>query len=95
MALATDCNPGTSPCTSLLLMLNMACTLFRLTPAEALAGVTRHAARALGLQNEAGCIAPGLRADLALWDIGRPAELAYAFGANPCVGRYYAGVLST
>ena len=95
MAVATDCNPGTSPCTSLLLMLNMACTLFRLTPAEALAGVTRHAARALGLQNEAGCIAPGLRADLALWEIGRPAELAYAFGANPCVGRYYAGAVPT
>lgn len=90
MALATDCNPGTSPCTSLLLMLNLACTLFRLTPAEALAGVTRHAARALGLQQEAGRIARGLRADLALWDIERPAELAYAFGANPCVGRYLA-----
>lgn len=89
MALATDCNPGTSPCTSLLLMLNMACTLFRLTPAEALAGVTRHAARALGLAGEAGRIGPGLRADFALWDIGRPAELAYAFGSNPCVGRYF------
>ncbi|WP_051748981.1 imidazolonepropionase [Nevskia soli] len=94
MALATDCNPGTSPCTSLLLMLNLACTLFRLTPAEALAGVTRHAARALGLQREAGRIAPGLRADLALWEIERPAELAYAFGANPCVGRYYAGTVA-
>ena len=94
IALATDCNPGTSPCTSLLLMLNMACTLFRLTPAEALAGVTRHAARALGLQAEAGRIAPGLRADLALWEIERPAELAYAFGANPCVGRYYAGAVT-
>jgi imidazolonepropionase len=90
MALATDCNPGTSPCTSLLLMMNMACTLFRLTPAEALAGVTLHAARALGLQDQAGRIAPGLRADLALWEIERPAELAYAFGANPCVGRYHA-----
>ena len=89
MALATDCNPGTSPCTSLLLMLNMACTLFRLTPAEALAGVTRHGAQALGM-GEAGRIAPGLRADFALWEIGRPAELAYVFGANPCVGRYYA-----
>ena len=88
MAVATDCNPGTSPCTSLLLMLNMACTLFRLTPAEALAGVTRHAARALGMAGEVGRIAPGLRADFALWDIGRPAELAYAFGSNPCVGRY-------
>lgn len=89
IAIATDCNPGTSPCTSLLLMLNMACTLFRLTPAEALAGVTRHAAQALGMSDEAGRIAPGLRADFALWDIARPAELAYAFGANPCVGRYF------
>jgi imidazolonepropionase len=91
MALATDCNPGTSPCTSLLLMLNMACTLFRLTPAEALAGVTRHAAQALGLGREAGQIAVGRRADFALWEIERPAELSYVFGANPCVGRYYAG----
>jgi len=95
IALATDCNPGTSPCTSLLLMLNMACTLFRLTPAEALAGVTREAARALGMAGEAGRITPGLRADLALWEIERPAELAYAFGANPCVGRYYAGGTAT
>ncbi len=94
MALATDCNPGTSPCTSLLLMLNMGCTLFRLTPAEALAGVTRHAAQALGLQREAGRIARGLRADLALWEIERPADLAYAFGANPCVGRYHAGTVA-
>jgi imidazolonepropionase len=91
IAIATDCNPGSSPCTSLLLMLNMACTLFRLTPAEALAGVTRHAARALGLGGEAGRIAPGLRADFALWEIERPAQLAYAFGANSCIGRYYAG----
>jgi len=91
IALASDCNPGTSPCTSLLLILNLACTLFRMTPAEVLAGVTRHAAQALGLQRELGAIAPGLRADLALWDIERPAELAYAFGANPCIGRYVAG----
>lgn len=94
MALATDCNPGTSPCTSLLLMLNMGCTLFRLTPAEALAGVTRHAAQALGLQREAGRIARGLRADLALWEIERPADLTYAFGANPCVGRYHTGTVA-
>jgi imidazolonepropionase len=85
MAIATDCNPGTSPVTSLLLMLNMACTLFRLTPEEALAGTTRAAARALGLADR-GVLAPGLRADLALWNIGSPAELAYAVGANPCVG---------
>jgi len=91
LAIATDCNPGTSPCTSLLLMLNMACTLFRLTPAEALAGVTRNAAKALGLGNEIGRLTTGRRADLALWDISRPAELAYAFGANPCVARVVRG----
>lgn len=91
MAVSTDCNPGTSPCVSLLLMLNMACTLFRLTPAEAMAGVTRHAAAALGLQKVTGQIAPGLAADFALWDIGRPAQLAYALGANPCVGRVFGG----
>ncbi len=91
MAVSTDCNPGSSPCTSLLLVLNMACTLFRLTPEEALAGATRHAARALGLADR-GVLAPGLRADFALWDVAHPAELAYAFGANPCVGRVVAGV---
>ena len=93
IALATDCNPGTSPCTSLLLMLNMACTLFRLTPTEALAGVTRYAAQALGLNREAGQLVAGLRANFALWDIGHPAELAYAFGANPCIGRVVGGRL--
>ena len=92
MAIATDCNPGTSPCTSLLLMLNMACTCFGLTPAEALAGVTRNAAFALGIGREVGRLAPGLRADLALWDISRPGDLAYAFGANPCVGRVTRGI---
>jgi imidazolonepropionase len=85
MAIATDCNPGTSPVTSLLLMLNMACTLFRLTPAEALAGVTRNAAQALGL-NDRGRLEAGLRADLVLWDIDEPVELAYAVGANPLAG---------
>jgi imidazolonepropionase len=85
MAIATDCNPGTAPVTSLLLMLNMACTLFRLTPEEALAGVTRNAARALGLADR-GLLAAGLRADLALWDIDSPGELAYAVGGNPCTG---------
>ena len=84
IALATDCNPGSSPVTSLLLMLNMACTLFRLTPAEALAGVTREAARALGLQDRIGTLEPGKAADFALWDIGRPGELAYPAGFNPC-----------
>jgi imidazolonepropionase len=83
MAVSTDCNPGTSPCTSLLLMLNMACTLFRLTPEEALAGATRHAARALGLADR-GVLAAGRRADFVLWDVAEPAQLAYAFGANPC-----------
>ena len=82
MAISTDCNPGSSPCTSLLLMLNMACTLFRLTPEEALAGVTREAARALGLADR-GTLAPGMRADFALWDVQQPAQLAYAIGANP------------
>lgn len=90
IAVSTDCNPGTSPCTSLLLMLNMACTLFRLTPEEALAGVTRHAARALGL-NDRGVLAPGLRADFVLWDARHPAELAYAIGLNPCLRTYIEG----
>jgi imidazolonepropionase len=77
LAVATDANPGTSPARSLLLMLNMACTFFRMTPAEALAGATREAARALGLQEDYGTIEPGRRADLAAWDIDHPAELAY------------------
>lgn len=85
IAIASDCNPGTSPVTSLLLMLNMSCTLFRLTPEEALAGVTCHAAQALGLQDR-GRLAVGMRADLALWDIDAPAQLAYAIGANPLAG---------
>jgi len=83
IAVATDCNPGSSPVTSLLLMLNMAATFFRLTPEEALAGVTRNAARALGLDHEIGTIAPGKRADLAVFDIETPAELAYRVGYNP------------
>jgi imidazolonepropionase len=83
LAVSTDCNPGSSPCTSLLLMMNMACTFFRLTPEEALAGVTRNAARALGL-NDRGVLAPGNAADFVVWDAGHPAQLAYAFGANPC-----------
>jgi imidazolonepropionase len=90
MAVSTDCNPGTSPCTSLLLMLNMACTLFRLTPEEALAGVTRHAAQALGLRDR-GVLAAGLRADFVLWDVDHPAQLAYAFGARPCRAVYMQG----
>jgi imidazolonepropionase len=82
IAISTDCNPGSSPCTSLLLMLNMACTLLRLTPEEALAGVTRNAARALGLADR-GTLQAGARADFVLWDVAQPAQLAYALGANP------------
>lgn len=90
LAVSTDCNPGSSPCTSLLLMLNMACTLFRLTPEEALAGVTRHAARALGLSDR-GVLAAGLRADFVLWDVQQPAQLAYAIGANPRIRTVFEG----
>ncbi|HAT30666.1 MAG TPA: imidazolonepropionase [Janthinobacterium sp.] len=92
LAVATDCNPGTSPLTSLLLAMNMACTLWRLTPREALAGCTINAARALGLQGRIGSLAVGKRADFALWQIARPADLAYAIGLNPCRGVVNAGV---
>ncbi len=84
IALATDSNPGSSPTTSLLLMLNMACTLFRMTPEEALLGVTRNAARALGIQSTHGTLEVGKAADFVLWDIDHPAELAYRIGGNPC-----------
>jgi imidazolonepropionase len=83
IALATDCNPGSAPLSSLLLVLNMACTLFRMTPEEALAGVTRHAARALGLAETHGTLEVGKAADFAVWEIARPAELAYRIGFNP------------
>ncbi|MDO5657046.1 MAG: imidazolonepropionase [Paracoccus sp. (in: a-proteobacteria)] len=92
IALATDCNPGTSPLTSILLAMNMGATLFRLTPAECLAGVTAHAAAALGLTDR-GRIAPGLRADLAVWDITDPAELSYRIGFNPLFARIVGGEL--
>ena len=92
MAISTDCNPGSSPCTSLLLMLNMACKLFRLTPEEALAGVTRHAAAALGLSDR-GVLAAGKRADFVLWGVQRPAELSYAFGSNPRLQTVFKGQL--
>ncbi|HEX7647064.1 MAG TPA: imidazolonepropionase [Noviherbaspirillum sp.] len=84
IAVSTDCNPGTSPMTSLLLAMNMACTLFRLTPQEALAGATVHAAHALGIAQELGTLETGKLADFALWDIDRPGDLAYAIGARPC-----------
>ncbi|MCB1368292.1 MAG: imidazolonepropionase [Rhodobacteraceae bacterium] len=91
MAVATDWNPGSSPLGSLLLAMNMACTLFEMTPAEALAGTTRHAARALGL-SDCGVIAPGKRADLAIWNVGEPGELAYGIGINPLHARVFGGV---
>ena len=91
MAIATDCNPGTSPNLSPLLALNMACTLFRLTPEEALAGMTRNAAKALGLQATIGTLETGKAADLAIWDISEPTELAYWLGADLLRDRYYAG----
>jgi imidazolonepropionase len=84
MAIASNCNPGSSPALSLLLMLSMACTLFRLTPEEALAGVTRNAAKALGFDDR-GVLAEGKRADLVLWDVAHPAELSYWIGGNPLV----------
>ena len=90
MAVATDANPGSSPMTSLLLAMNMACTLFRLTPEEALAGVTRNAARALGIK-DSGIIASGLRADLAVWNVSHPSELAYHIGFNPLKQRIFGG----
>ncbi|AHD11413.1 imidazolonepropionase [Phaeobacter gallaeciensis] len=90
MALATDCNPGSSPLTSLLLTMNMGCTLFRMTPEETLAGVTHNAARALGLTDR-GQIAADMRADLAVWDVETPAELAYRIGFNPLHTRIYEG----
>ncbi len=92
IALATDCNPGSSPLTSLLLAMNMGCTLFGLTPGEALRGTTANAARALGL-TDCGTIAPGKRADLAIWDVERPAELAYRIGFNPLHRRIFGGAL--
>jgi len=92
IALATDCNPGTSPLTSLLLVMNMGATLFRLTVDECVAGVTREAARALGLFDEVGTLETGKRCDLAIWDIERPAELVYRMGFNPLHARVFGGI---
>ncbi len=92
MALATDCNPGSSPLTSPLLTMNMACTLFRMTPLEALLGMTAHAAQALGLSDR-GRIVTGARADLCIWDAAHPSELAYRIGFNPLHKRIFKGSL--
>lgn len=91
IALATDCNPGTSPLTSLLLAMNMGATLFRLTVAECLAGVTRNAARALGLAHETGTLEAGKACDLAIWNVDDPAELVYRMGFNPLHARVWRG----
>ena len=91
MAIASDCNPGSSPVTSLLLTMNMACTLFRMTPSEALRGVTINAAKALGLEDRIGSIEPGKKADLVIWDTDHPATLSYHIGLNPCNGIMVAG----
>jgi imidazolonepropionase len=91
IALASDSNPGSSPLHSLLLTMNMACTLFRMTPAEALRGITINAARALGLEQQIGSLEPGKLADLVVWDVDRPAMLSYRIGMNPCVEVMQAG----
>ena len=93
IALASDTNPGSSPVTNLLLMANFACTLFQLTPEEALAGLTRSAADALGLGNRCGTIEVGKQADFAVWNIEAPVELAYYIGHSPCEQTYKAGKL--
>jgi len=92
IALATDANPGSSPLTSLLLVMNMACTLFRMTPEEALSGVTRNGANALGLLEKTGTLEAGKQADIAIWDIREPAELSYRIGFNPLYRRIYRGI---
>ncbi|MEM9411480.1 MAG: imidazolonepropionase, partial [Planctomycetota bacterium] len=92
IAIATDCNPGSSPVTSLLLMGNMACNLFRLTAEESLQGMTIHAAKALGIQHQVGSLEPGKFADFAIWDVDTPAEIVYGVGHNPCVKVFRHGV---
>ena len=91
MALATDCNPGSSPMSSLRLAMNMGCTLFRMTPEEALAGATRHAAKALALEEDHGTIEAGKRADLAVWGVSHPDYLSYWIGGHLLRGRITAG----
>jgi imidazolonepropionase len=91
LALATDCNPGTSPLTSLLLSMNLAATMFRMTVEECIIGVTRAAAQALGIQHQAGSLEAGKRCDLAIWNIERPAELVYRMGFNPLHARVWRG----
>jgi imidazolonepropionase len=91
MALATDCNPGSSPLTSILLAMNMGATLFRMTVSECLAGVTREGARALGILGETGTLEAGKWCDLAIWDIEWPAELIYRMGFNPLHRRVWRG----
>ncbi len=90
MAIATDCNPGSSPLSSIQTTMNMVCTLFRMTPEEALIGATRNAARALGL-SDTGVISKGMRADLAIWDLDHPRELSYWTGMNPLHCRLFGG----
>jgi len=94
MAIATDANPGSSPLNNIQLMLNMACTLFRLTPAEALAGVTCHGAKALGLAKSKGQLKVGYDADIAVWQVNQPAELCYQFGVNPLKALYINGKIT-
>ncbi len=93
IALATDCNPGTSPLTSLLLTMNMGATLFHLTVDECVAAVTREAVRALGLFAETGSLDKGKYCDLAIWDIERPADLVYRMGFNPLHSRVWHGIV--
>jgi imidazolonepropionase len=91
IAISTDCNPGSSPLTSLLVTMNMGATLFRLTVDECIAGVTREAAKALGMWGRKGSLEAGKECDLAIWDIERPAELVYRIGFNPLHSRVFQG----
>ena len=93
IAVATDLNPGSSPLGSLLSAINLGCVLFGLTPVESLRGVTVNGARALGMVDDVGSIEVGKKADLSIWEVGHPRELAYWLGRNPCVGRVFGGRL--